>query len=89
MDLKQYREELDLLDSQIADLFVRRLEIAERIARWKADRNVEVFQPEREKAVLTRLRGEVPPRHRERLEALYRRVFEISLGVQEEILREG
>jgi len=50
---------------------------------------VEVFQPEREKAVLTRLRGEVPPRHRERLEALYRRVFEISLGVQEEILREG
>ncbi|NLE20540.1 MAG: chorismate mutase [Clostridiales bacterium] len=88
MELEQYREELNRLDNQITELFVKRLEVAERIAWFKAARNMEVYQPEREKAVLARLRERVPPRHQGRLEALYGRIFEISRGVQEEILRQ-
>ena len=88
MELEQYREELNRLDNQITELIVKRLEVAERIARFKAARNMEVYQPEREKAVLARLRERVPPRHQDRLEALYGSIFEISRGVQEEILRQ-
>ena len=48
MDLKELRNEIDVVDRQIVDLFEKRMDIASRVADYKIANGKKVFDKERE-----------------------------------------
>ena len=55
MDLKAHRDQIDLIDSQIAQLLNKRFSISEEIGKVKADSGKAVEDPNREKIVLDKV----------------------------------
>lgn len=53
-EILRLREEIDVIDRQLADLFVRRMECAGRIAACKQQRGLPVLDAAREKAMIAR-----------------------------------
>ena len=47
-ELELLRNEIDEIDQELADLFCRRMEIVERIARYKREKGIPAFDPARE-----------------------------------------
>jgi len=86
MDLLQARKELDGIDRELASLFIKRLEIVKEIAAYKNTAGLEIYQPDREKEVISKLLSQTNDRHHSALTALYARIFEISRALQ---AREG
>ena len=56
LDLKDYREEIDKIDEDILIALFRRKEISELIGKFKAEKNIEIQDSEREKELLKNLR---------------------------------
>jgi chorismate mutase/prephenate dehydratase len=52
LDLQQMREEIDSIDSQLVQLFEKRMEITSNVARYKIETGKKVLDPEREKQKL-------------------------------------
>ena len=52
MDLKEYRKEIDSIDSQITALFQKRMETAAKIAKYKIENNLPVFSSAREREIM-------------------------------------
>ena len=48
-DLQQYRHEIDRIDNEIVRLFEERMEVCEKVARYKIQTGKQVLDPEREK----------------------------------------
>lgn len=51
-ELKQYREQIDTIDRQLADLFQQRMDVVDRVGRYKLGRNMPVLDARREQEVL-------------------------------------
>lgn len=51
-ELKQYRDQIDTIDRQLADLFQQRMDVADRVGRYKLERNMPVLDAKREQEVL-------------------------------------
>lgn len=51
-DLKQCREELDLIDNEIIKLFEKRMFVIKDVARYKEENNLPVYDKTREKIML-------------------------------------
>lgn len=49
MDLEKMREEIDVIDDQLVDLFSQRMAIAGRIAEYKKENGLPVLDADREK----------------------------------------
>ena len=72
-DLENLRSAIDAVDSEILSLVARRIGLVLRIADYKRSRDIPVYDPTRERAVIDRLIGVAP----ENLDAqLIRRIFE-------------
>lgn len=52
MELEALRKEIDLIDKELAALLTRRMDIVEAVARYKMERGLAIFHPEREEEVL-------------------------------------
>ena len=51
-ELKKLREEIDEVDNALTDLLVRRMDISDRIAQYKKEQNLPVYDPQRERQKL-------------------------------------
>lgn len=51
-ELKQYRDQIDVIDRQLADLFQRRMDVVDRVGQYKVVRNMPVLDAKREQEVL-------------------------------------
>lgn len=51
-DLSDYREQINHIDQQLISLLEQRMEVVKKVAQYKIDHQMQVFQPEREQAVL-------------------------------------
>ncbi|MBE6972311.1 MAG: bifunctional chorismate mutase/prephenate dehydratase [Ruminococcaceae bacterium] len=51
-ELKQYREQIDTIDRQLADLFQQRMDVVDNVGRYKVERNMPVLDAKREQEVL-------------------------------------
>ena len=72
-DLDALRSAIDAVDSEILSLVARRIGLVLRIADYKRSRDMPVYDPTRERAVIDRLIGVAP----ENLDAqVIRRIFE-------------
>lgn len=59
MDLKNIRNEIDTIDTQICDLFKKRMDLALEVAREKEKTNTPVINKAREKEVLLKITDEI------------------------------
>ena len=57
-DLSDVRREIDDIDRQLLDLFVRRMHAAEKVAAVKKRIGAPIIQPEREQQILERVERE-------------------------------
>jgi len=80
MDLDNIRADIDDIDHELVNLFQMRMNLVAEIAKYKAANNIPVFNPEREKEILSNLipEGELGPYTKDFLQS----IFEISRKYQ-------
>ena len=82
MELDELRGGINRLDHIIQDAFTERMELCKEVARFKQERGMQIFQTDREKEILNRIRDNAP----EGLEApsalLFQTVMDISKYLQ-------
>ena len=52
MELKDLREQIDGIDNDLVDLFVRRMQLSAKIADYKKEHKLPVYVPAREREIL-------------------------------------
>jgi chorismate mutase / prephenate dehydratase len=81
--LETLREAIDQTDMELLLLFNRRMELAGKVGRIKADQGLLLFDPCREETILERLaRANPGPIREESLRAIYREIFSASRLLQ-------
>lgn len=86
MDIQKLREEINSLDDALVELFCRRMETAKKIAEYKKENALPVFDRTREREVLHRLTGQAPKELVSYIKALYATLFELSKTHQLSVL---
>ena len=71
MDLKELRKEIDSIDTQITNLFLRRMDVSARIGQYKKEHGLAVYDPARERQKLQEIAQSVPPEMRTYTDSLY------------------
>ena len=61
MELRDIRKEIDALDEEMAKLFVRRMDCADRVAEAKRGTGKAVLDPGREREILAKVAERVGP----------------------------
>jgi chorismate mutase len=73
--IKQFRDQISDNDLKIIDLINKRLKLVDKLWRYKADHEVEVFNPEREEWMLTFVsRANKGPLSQEALREVYKAI---------------
>ena len=88
MDLKDYRNEIDKIDSELVRLFQERMDIAAQIANYKKSHGLPILQPSREQEKLQALSMLCREDLQAYLQELYSHIFELSRSYQAQ-LQEG
>ena len=89
MELQDYRNQLDVVDDQIADLFRQRMALVRQIADYKKEHNTPVLAANRERDILYRVTGLCGPELEEYTKILYSTMLELSRDYQENRLSAG
>ncbi len=55
MDLKKCREEINKIDDQMKELFLKRMEVVSEVAKYKIENNMPIFDASREASMKERL----------------------------------
>lgn len=89
MELKDYREQLDRIDDQLAALFKQRMETVKQVADYKKEHNTPVLNAGRERDILYRVTGLCGEELQEYTKILYSTLLELSRDYQENCLSTG
>lgn len=82
MTLADVRAEIDSVDSQIKELFEKRMQLAEHVAAIKAETADAIFKPEREEVIINKLTQDVDGKIVKEYTALIKRIMEVSRKYQ-------
>ena len=82
MNLNELRNEIDLIDDQIVELFGKRMQIAAGIGDYKRENNLPVFVPAREREKLLDVAQKAGPEMANYTRVLYSMLFELSRSYQ-------
>ena len=83
-DLTEARKEIDKIDETMAMLFVRRMELVDKVNEYKAANSLPVRDQSREKAVIEKHIITVPEKWQASYRSFMRSVFKISRNYQNE-----
>lgn len=86
MELSRLREQIDNLDSQLAPLLERRLDVAADIARYKKDRGLAVLDASRETEKLAAIRAMCRPDTGDALCQIYQAILAASRAWQTDVM---
>ncbi len=87
-DLEKYREQINEIDEQMRDLFKKRMQVAKEIALYKKERNLKVYDPVREKAVIEKNVALLKDSELERHYSLFlQRMMDISKDYQYDLIK--
>jgi chorismate mutase/prephenate dehydratase len=89
MDLSGYRTQLDNIDTELVKLFSQRMDIAKKVAAYKAETGTPVFDHGREREILTRVTDNLPEELQTYGGILYSTLFDLSRSYQMSMLRKG
>jgi len=78
MDIQKLREQIDEIDSQLVDLYCRRMDTARDIGRYKRENNLPVLDTERERALLNRVAEQAGEDNEQGIRALYHLLMDHS-----------
>jgi len=82
MQLDEVRSQIDEVDTQIRELFIRRMKLADEVACIKAQTEDVIYKPDREMSIIDRQSQGMEPSLLMEYRALIRRVMEISRKYQ-------
>lgn len=82
MDIKEYRNEIDSIDSQLIELFSKRMETAGKIAQYKRENNIPVLDRQRERELIDRVASLSPKELESYTIRLYQQILELSKSYQ-------
>ena len=82
MDLKSIRENIDLIDDQIAALYGERMQLIEQVVEAKKQSGKAVNDPEREKKILLRVSDKIEEDKQVYLKRVFETIFETSKAYQ-------
>ncbi len=83
LDLSEIRKNIDVIDTQLLELFKNRMALTGDVARYKAANNMVVFQGDREKAIIERVKANSPEDIRESAAFLFMNIMDISKCAQQ------
>ena len=86
MELKDLREQIDKADKELMSAFAKRMEVSGKIALFKKENGLSVFDPAREREKLNDVTAEAPEHLRSYTTALYSLLFDLSRTYQEKML---
>ena len=82
LDLNEIRKDIDEIDTQLLELFKQRMTLAGDVARYKVANNMVVFQSDREKAIIERVRENSPDELKKSAAFLFMNIMDISKCAQ-------
>ena len=85
MDIKQLRNEIDEVDSDLLKLFLRRMELSRQIALWKKEEGKAIFDPVREEEKLKAIAEASGDEMQEYSARLWAEIMRLSKKYQEQI----
>ena len=86
MDLNELRERIDSVDEQLVRLLAERMDISGKIAEYKKENGLPVYDPRRERAKLAEIAAQGGDELRRYLTVLYSLVFEVSRSYQHSLI---
>ena len=86
MSLEVLRKNIDIIDNQILDLFLKRLKCCEKIADVKMKSNIPILNEEREKEVLEGIASKSGS-YSEETKQLFSEIMSISRDIQYKITK--
>lgn len=81
-DLNDIRKNIDAIDDQIVDLFLKRMDVADDIATYKKENNLPVLDRGRERAKIASILEKVPDDRKTYAMSLFNTLFEASRSEQ-------
>ena len=85
-DITELRAEIDVVDSQIMELFRQRMAISEGVAEYKQSVGKPIYDPERERRKLVKIAKEAGPDLRTGAMMLFSTLFELSSAHQMKVM---
>ena len=89
MDLEALRTEIDGIDTQLTDLFVKRMKIAAQIGQYKKEHNLAVMNQGREREILSRISQQAGEELDSYARILFATLFDLSRTYQEMLMSEA
>lgn len=88
-ELSDIRLELDKLDDELINLFIKRMSLTDEVAKIKIRDGLPLFHKGREDEILNRLSEGLDSEMAEYVKSLYQKIFEISRTRQQSIMNEN
>lgn len=85
MELSEIRTQIDAVDDQLLELFLRRMELAEEVAAYKAEHHLPILNKQREREVLARVTERAGDQERSAYH-LFSTLFELARSRQAELI---
>lgn len=85
MELSEIRTQIDAVDDQLLELFLRRMELAEEVAAYKAEHHLPILNKQREREVLARVTERAGAQERSAYH-LFSTLFELARSRQAELI---
>lgn len=88
MDLQTLRGEIDAIDTQLTDLFVKRMGLCAQVARYKKDNGMAVVHQGREREILSRVSAQAGDELDSYARILFTTLFDLSRSYQSMLITE-
>ena len=85
MDIKECRAEIDKINNEMLELFIKRMRLSEQVAKYKAENGLPIFDSEREKQILDEMAKKAGAEFDEYVRAFFSNLMELSKKYQCEI----
>lgn len=84
MKLEDCRKEIDGIDRELIDSFIKRMKVSQKIAEIKKSEGMPIYNGEREKEILKNIKETAPDKYEPYVEELYMKILELSKKIQKE-----
>ena len=82
MELNELRNEINQIDEELLNLFLRRMDVAEQVADYKRANNLPIYQPQREREILKKVSDQAGPEKSGYARVLFSMLLELSKSSQ-------
>lgn len=88
MSLGKFRDEIDEIDSQLLELFQKRMDVVKQVAEYKLKEDQPVLHPDREKEIITKRTNQAKEEYKEYVQPFYENMMSLSRKLQEKLIKD-